>query len=130
MTSDEITQAAAQKCADLANEAMGIPDFWEAADIIKPTYPLGVAFRHFVEHIDARDREVLALLDDGCAKGEWVQIFRCRDLLRADLLPEPTLYEQFFAEIESITPDEAAGARLFADWIAKRGVEVKPKEER
>lgn len=51
------------------------------------------------------------------------------EYLRADLLPEPgpTLYEQFVAENGPVRNEcDRAMVHKTLDWIANRGVEVKP----
>lgn len=128
MTHTTHTQAAAARCADLANAAEG-----HSSDGYMPEYFIGErligskeAFRKYVERKDAEAREVLALLatitvaDMGSSRA-WLE---AGALLRADLLPtdpQPTLQQEFEREwghCESKAFMEGAFKAL--DWIAKR----------
>jgi hypothetical protein len=125
----DTTQAAAQKCADLANAVepggYGPKCFTEEVGT-----PAQIAFCRYVEHIHETHTKVFDLLDEmdelyECAGAAMSEI---KTLLRANLLPDPkpTLLEQFKAEcsLPPVTDGFWHGAALFADWIAKR--EVKP----
>jgi hypothetical protein len=134
---NHLTQAAAKRCADLANaeaEARGHNGEWQAHVFLNPEYgSMEIAFRRYVETIDARDREVLALLDEcvGYHK-DGVRIGLFVNKLRDDLLPEPE--PDVLAEAIQAVWNYATGcehmpperARQLRAELAKRGVEVKP----
>lgn len=118
------TQAAAQRCADLANaEYNGIG--YQARHFTE-TFADREAFRRYVETEDAMIREVLALL--GQMPGGHPKHAEAITLLRANLLsdPQPTLLEEFLNEQEWATGKLNESERKLVghalDWIAKREV--------
>jgi hypothetical protein len=124
-----LTQAAARKCADLANaEAKaGSRNELHTPGSFTTDYPLtiSVAFRREIERIDEMHREVLADISLGL-------VTQAAAKLRADLLPEPepdVLAEaiqavwNYATGCEHIPPERARQLRA---ELAKRGVEVKP----
>lgn len=120
MTDDQRTQAAAQRCADLANAEGGAN--WSTLDFSGAASGNN-AFRRRLEYYDARDREVLERLKHGCTAAAIAK-------LRADLLPdpEPTLLEEFELATgrTGLTEREKWHVKDALDWFAKRGVEVTP----
>lgn len=135
MTNTHTTQAA-RRCADLANEAEGnltegyFPGYFMDSGGINGA---NAAFRREVEREHAFKLEVLALLDDVNADdcGRTLKIGQAKALLRTNLLPDPqtpTLLDQFEYETnaDSGSFEFRRGYAAFADFIAKRGLDVKP----
>lgn len=120
----DYTQAAAKKCADLANAETGVRGLSQAYFLDEPSH-LAAAFRREIERINARDREVLALLEILGATGprSTSALDEARSKLRTDLLPDPapTLLEEFMVAhpLRHSEPFDA-GVKAALDWIAKR----------
>lgn len=120
MTPKQLTQAAASRCADLANAegALMSPQFFMDGHRRYSER----AFRRYVETEDATKREVLALL--GQMPGGHPKRAEAIAILRANLLPDPkpTLLEEFMAEYAGLkgTDTFIVGASAALDWITKR----------
>jgi hypothetical protein len=128
----DTTQAAAQKCADLANAAGSLsskPDHF----LIEPLDPSDLAFRRYVEHIHTTNAKVFDLLDEmaDLYKCEGAAMSEIKALLRDNLLPDPQPSDEAMAIARMVHGLTASDGLVMAgkaidDWIAKRGVEVKP----
>lgn len=130
---NHITQAAAQLCAELSNAEAGGECYNPENFADKPRRGAYSAFRRRIETEDALKREVLVLLEPFEASGPKAKaaMDEAKALLRATLLPDPkpTLLEEFIQYSTDwivLDDDYKAGVIKAFDWIAKRGLEVKP----